>query len=212
MNTPIETVRGFYDALGRGDVSGVLALPHNELEWTEAERFPYYSGTWRSPQEILDKVFVALARDWDGFSAKAHDFIAAGDRVVSLAGAKRTFSSRAYRTGFMSTRPKLSRFLHRVGRCRAHSSERSPGWGPRSSAPPLRSCSATVGSASRSVIMVGAGRGRLDRDWWPLNRVGPGTLNQCPVSISHSPRDEVASVVSPWPGLFIPVQPLAGKC
>ena len=84
MNAPIDTVRGFYDALGRGDVAGVLALLHDDLEWTEAERFPYYGGTWRSPQEILNKLLVPLARDWNGFSAKAHDFIAEGDRVVSL--------------------------------------------------------------------------------------------------------------------------------
>jgi ketosteroid isomerase-like protein len=91
MNTPIETVRGFYDALGRGDVPGVLALLHDELEWTEAERFPYYSGTWRSPREILEKVFVPLARDWDGFSANAQDFIVAGARVVSLGTYSGTF-------------------------------------------------------------------------------------------------------------------------
>ena len=91
MNTPIDTVRGFYDALERSDVPGVLALLQSELEWTEAERFPYYSGTWRSPQEILDKVFIPLARDWDGFSAKAHDFIAEGDRVVSLGVYSGTF-------------------------------------------------------------------------------------------------------------------------
>jgi ketosteroid isomerase-like protein len=91
MNTPIETVRGFYDALGRGDVPGVLALLHDELEWTEAERFPYYSGTWRSPREILEKVFVPLARDWDGFSANARDFIVAGARVVSLGTYSGTF-------------------------------------------------------------------------------------------------------------------------
>ena len=93
MNTPIETVRGFYDALGRGDVPGVLALLHDELEWTEAERFPYYSGTWRSPREILEKVFVPLARDWDGFSANAQDFIVAGARVVSLGTYSGTFKS-----------------------------------------------------------------------------------------------------------------------
>ena len=84
MTTSIDTVRGFYDALGRGDVPGVMALLQSELEWTEAERFPYYSGTWRSPQEILDKLLVPIARDWDGFSAEAHDYIAEGDRVVSL--------------------------------------------------------------------------------------------------------------------------------
>jgi uncharacterized protein len=84
MKIPTDTVRAFYDKLGQGDVPGVLALLHNDLEWTEAEGFPYYSGTWRSPQEVLDKLFVPLMRDWEGFSAKANDFIAEGDRVVAL--------------------------------------------------------------------------------------------------------------------------------
>lgn len=84
MATPADTVRGFYAALGRGDVPGVLATLHDQLEWTESESFPYYSGTWRTPQEVVDKLLASLARDWDGFSATAHDFIGEGSRVVSL--------------------------------------------------------------------------------------------------------------------------------
>jgi uncharacterized protein len=93
MNDPAEIVRGFYDALGRGDVPGVLARLHDQLEWTEAERFPYYSGTWRSPQEVLDKLLIPLARDWDRFSARAHDFIAQGNRVVTLGEYSGTFKA-----------------------------------------------------------------------------------------------------------------------
>jgi hypothetical protein len=47
MTTPVDTVRRFYDALGRGDVSAVLSLLDAQVAWTEAERFPYYGGTWR---------------------------------------------------------------------------------------------------------------------------------------------------------------------
>ena len=75
MNIPTDTVRAFYDKLGHGDVPGVLALLRDDLEWTEAERFPYYSGTWRTPQEVLDKLFVPLMRDWDeilGQGARFH--------------------------------------------------------------------------------------------------------------------------------------------
>jgi uncharacterized protein len=84
MNSPVDIVRGFYDALGRGDVPGVLGRLHDKLEWTEAKGFPYYSGTWHSPQEVLEKLLVPLSQEWDGFSARAHEFIAQGDRVVSL--------------------------------------------------------------------------------------------------------------------------------
>jgi len=101
---PVPTVRKFYDALGRGDVDGVLALLHDDLEWTEAERFPYYSGTWRSPPEVLEKLFVPLARDWEGFAARALEFIAEGDRVITLGSYSGTFKA----TG----RPMTAAFAH----------------------------------------------------------------------------------------------------
>ncbi len=84
MNAKLDLVRAFYAALGRGDVPSLLGLLHPELEWTEAEGFPYYSGTWRQPEDVLNKLIVPLLRDWDNFSAVADDFIAEGDRVVSL--------------------------------------------------------------------------------------------------------------------------------
>jgi ketosteroid isomerase-like protein len=82
--TPIETVKSFYDALERGNVDSVLAALHPDLTWTEAEGFPYYSGTWRTPQEVVDKLLVPLARDWDGFSAHAESFISEADHVVAF--------------------------------------------------------------------------------------------------------------------------------
>jgi uncharacterized protein len=91
MTTSVTIVRRFYDALGRGEVAAVLSLLDAQVEWTEAERFPYYGGTWRSPQAVLDNVLKPLAADWAGFSAKAHEFIAEGDRVVALGTYSGTF-------------------------------------------------------------------------------------------------------------------------
>ena len=104
MTTPVTIVRRFYDALGRGDVPAVLSLLDAQVEWTEAERFPYYSGTWRSPQAVLDNVLKPLAADWAGFSAIAHEFIAEGDRVVALG----TYSGTFKKTG----RPFSAAFAH----------------------------------------------------------------------------------------------------
>lgn len=84
MANPVDRVRAFYAALAAGDVPGLLALLHPDLEWTEAEGFPYYSGTWRRPQDVLEQLIGPLMADWDGFAAIADDFIAEGDRVVSL--------------------------------------------------------------------------------------------------------------------------------
>jgi ketosteroid isomerase-like protein len=84
MSTAIEIVRSFYANLAGGDIPAVLGVLHPELQWTEAEGFPYYGGTWRHPQDVVDKLLKPLARDWDEFSARASDFIVDGDRVVSL--------------------------------------------------------------------------------------------------------------------------------
>lgn len=88
---PADVIRSFYAALAVGDVPAVLALLHDELAWTESPHFPYYSGTWHSPQEVLDKLLVPIARDWVGFSALAHEFISEGNRVVSLGTYTGTF-------------------------------------------------------------------------------------------------------------------------
>ena len=91
MTTPVDTVRRFYDALGRGDVPAVVSLLDTQIEWTEAERFPYYGGTWHGPQAVLDNLLVPLSVDWGDFSAKAQEFIAEGDRVVCLGTYSGTF-------------------------------------------------------------------------------------------------------------------------
>jgi ketosteroid isomerase-like protein len=84
MSKAAEMVQAFYAAVSRADVPTVVGLLHPDLHWTEAEGFPYFSGTWRHPQDVVDKLLVPLMRDWDNFSAVVDDFIVAGDRVVSL--------------------------------------------------------------------------------------------------------------------------------
>jgi ketosteroid isomerase-like protein len=84
MASPIEIVQRFYDALGRADVPGVLETLSENVEWTEAERFPYYTGTWHGPQAVCDNLLVRVASDWDGFAAAPFDFITDGGRVVAL--------------------------------------------------------------------------------------------------------------------------------
>jgi ketosteroid isomerase-like protein len=91
MTTSVTVVRRFYDALGRGDVPAVLSLLDAHVEWTEAERFPYFGGTWHGPQAVLDNLLKPIAGDWDNFSAQPDEFIAEGDRVVSLGRYSGTF-------------------------------------------------------------------------------------------------------------------------
>jgi len=84
MTSPVDTIQRFYDALERGDVPGVLATLNEKIEWTEAERFPYYTGTWLGPRAVFDNLPAQVANDWDGFAATPSDYIVDSDRVVAL--------------------------------------------------------------------------------------------------------------------------------
>lgn len=83
-STALAIVQRFYAALARGDVAGVIALLAPDIEWTEAEGFPYYSGTWRSPQAVLDNLFARIGQDWDAFSAITHSYLTENDQVVAF--------------------------------------------------------------------------------------------------------------------------------
>jgi len=79
---PIDAVKSFYDALGRGDASAALSMLDDAIQWTEAESFPYHSGTWTGPQAVLENLLAPLGNDWNGFSAKPDSFVVDGSVVV----------------------------------------------------------------------------------------------------------------------------------
>jgi ketosteroid isomerase-like protein len=80
----LTPVRAFYDAVARGDVTRILSILHPNLAWTEAEGFPYFSGTWHHPQEVVEKLLIPLGRDWEGFAATPQELLVDGDRVVAF--------------------------------------------------------------------------------------------------------------------------------
>lgn len=82
MTTTRDTIDRFYDALGRGDLPTVVALFAADIEWTEAERFPYYGGTWRDPEAIVKNLFEPLNRDWITFSAQPEHHVVENDQAV----------------------------------------------------------------------------------------------------------------------------------
>jgi uncharacterized protein len=112
MSSPLDTVRSFYAALARGDVPAVLALLDPNIEWTEAERFPYYGGTWHGPNEIVKGLFEPLGRDWSSFAVNAEDFLCEGDEVVSLGRYVGTFRE----TGRSMTAPFAHHWTARNGK------------------------------------------------------------------------------------------------
>ena len=66
----LATVKGIYEAFGRGDIPAVLGLFDESLEWRESEGNPYRpdGAPWVGPQAVLTELFGRLAVEWDGFT------------------------------------------------------------------------------------------------------------------------------------------------
>ena len=79
----LDAVHGVYDAFAKGDIPTALGFLAPDIEWTEAEGFPY-GGTYKGPNAVLEGVFMRLGTEWDGYSAVPDEFIDAGDTVVVL--------------------------------------------------------------------------------------------------------------------------------
>jgi len=110
--TTTDCARRFYDAVARGDVPSVLDSLHPQLRWTEADGFPYFSGTWTSPQEVVEKLLVPLMRDWEGFAAMPQEFLAQDDVVVTFG----VYSGTNKATGKAMRAPFAHRWEVRDGR------------------------------------------------------------------------------------------------
>ena len=81
--TNLDKIKGVYDAFAKGDIFSVLEVLSREVEWTEAEGFPY-GGTYHGPKGVLEGVFMRLGSEWEGFAAVPHEFVGGGDAIVAL--------------------------------------------------------------------------------------------------------------------------------
>jgi ketosteroid isomerase-like protein len=80
----VEIMQDLYEAFGRGDIEGVLALFDPQIEVREAEGNPFQpDGTvWIGGEAVTENEFVKLGSEWDGFTATPMAFHDAGDVVV----------------------------------------------------------------------------------------------------------------------------------
>lgn len=92
MSANSQTIRDLYAAFGKGDVPTVLAGLAQDVNWTEAEGFPY-AGTYIGPDAVLNGVFMKLGTEWDGFAAVPAELVAEGDTVVALGNYSGTYKA-----------------------------------------------------------------------------------------------------------------------
>lgn len=83
MSDNKSIVQNLYASFARGDIPAGLSALSPDATWTEAAGFPY-AGTYTGADEILEKVFMRLGTEWEGFAAIPDEFIAEGDTVVVL--------------------------------------------------------------------------------------------------------------------------------
>lgn len=81
----VEIIESLYRAFVQEDLQAVRDKMSPNIEWYEAENFPYEDGNpYLGPDAILDGVYARLAGEWDGFSEKIDNILDAGDKVVSI--------------------------------------------------------------------------------------------------------------------------------
>lgn len=83
----IDLAKQLYDLFGRGDIPGVLGLFDPQIEWREAEGTPYQpdGAPWTGPDAVLNKLFVRIGAEWDGFTVTPRAFTVT-DRGVLMEG------------------------------------------------------------------------------------------------------------------------------
>ena len=79
----LDSVKKVYQAFAEGDIPTVLGFLNSDIDWTEAEGFPY-GGTYHGPRAVLEGVFMRLGSEWKEFAAVPDEFIDGGDTVVAL--------------------------------------------------------------------------------------------------------------------------------
>jgi uncharacterized protein len=94
MSANLDLIRGLYEAFGRGDIADVLARMAPDIEWNEAENFPYADGNpYRGPDAIVAGIFARLGSEWEGFAAVPEEFLDAGDTIVVLGRYRGTYKA-----------------------------------------------------------------------------------------------------------------------
>lgn len=83
MNPNTGLARAVYAAFAKGDIPSVLGALAPDVHWTEAEGGPY-GGVSIGPEGVLEKVFMPIGAQWDGFTVVPAEFIADGATVVAL--------------------------------------------------------------------------------------------------------------------------------
>ena len=121
----VEAVRSSYEAFGRGDLDGALAMMHDEIEWHQAQGLPH-GGLYRGLAAVRAAIFDPIDEEWwEDFRADPDEVIGLGDDVIVLG----RYTARAKATGAPLDVPFAHVWRFRDGRAvRFHQFTDTRGW------------------------------------------------------------------------------------
>lgn len=83
MTSNLDLIRATYEGSSEENGRNLMAVLHPEVEWTEAEGFPY-AGTYVGVDALMAGVFARLGSEWIGYRADVHTYLADGDRAAAF--------------------------------------------------------------------------------------------------------------------------------
>jgi ketosteroid isomerase-like protein len=84
--TNVDLVKEAYSNFSTGNVSGVLAVFDDAIEWHECKGMPFVKGDgiFIGPESIVTNVFMNLPVSFDGFNISVKEIFGADDKVVMV--------------------------------------------------------------------------------------------------------------------------------
>jgi ketosteroid isomerase-like protein len=90
--TGVELIQSVYDAFARGDAAYVLGAFDPQIQWREADNFPYADrNPYVGPQRVGEGVFGRLMTEWDGFAVHPERIVDGRDTVVATGRYRGTY-------------------------------------------------------------------------------------------------------------------------
>lgn len=82
----VELVKQGYKLFAKGDIEGVSALFHPEIEWNASQGLPYIEGdgVFIGPSAIAQNVFAKVPQNIDNFHIEIQELFGSGDKVVMV--------------------------------------------------------------------------------------------------------------------------------
>ena len=79
-------VKQGYQLFAKGDIEGVSALFHPEIEWNASQGLPYIDGdgVFIGPSAIAQNVFAKVPQNIDNFHIDIQELFGSGDKVVMV--------------------------------------------------------------------------------------------------------------------------------